>query len=137
MIFFKCIINYNSRSGVSTIKVTLCLPQTEEEFLVGLTQGFPDDPVDGDDEDEGEDESEESEEEMDEEREKEKSQNGGRRSQSLHSPVEMRADVGSMVSALQQEGETVLKDYVFDEIRETFVYNCLCTKTMLVCVFPL
>ncbi|XP_044073167.1 protein timeless homolog isoform X2 [Siniperca chuatsi] len=76
---------------------------TEEAFLEGLTQGFPDDTVDRDDEDE-EDESVESEEEEDEEQEREKSQNGGRRSQSLHSPVERRADVGTMVYALQQEG---------------------------------
>ncbi|XP_041810602.1 protein timeless homolog [Chelmon rostratus] len=77
---------------------------TEEEFLEGLTQGFPDEPVDRDDEDEGEDESEESEEEEGEEQEQEKSQNGGRRSQSLHSPAERRADIGPMVYALQQEG---------------------------------
>ncbi|XP_070815087.1 protein timeless homolog [Chaetodon trifascialis] len=81
---------------------------TEEEFLEGLTQDFPDDSVDRDDEDEGEDESEESEEEEGEEQEREKSQNGGRRSQSLsqslHSPVERRADIGAMVRALQQEG---------------------------------
>ncbi|XP_070758928.1 protein timeless homolog isoform X2 [Enoplosus armatus] len=81
---------------------------TEEEFLEGLTQGFPEDPVDRDDEDVEGDESEESEEEedeeQDEEEEREKSQNGGRRSQSLHSPVERRADVGAMVYALQQEG---------------------------------
>ncbi|XP_036958172.1 protein timeless homolog [Acanthopagrus latus] len=80
---------------------------TEEEFLEGLTQGFPDNPVDRDDE-EVEDESDESEEdeeeEEEEEQEREKSQNRGRRNQSLHSPVERRADVGSMVYALQQEG---------------------------------
>uniref|UniRef100_UPI0037E7CBCE protein timeless homolog isoform X1 n=1 Tax=Semicossyphus pulcher TaxID=241346 RepID=UPI0037E7CBCE len=76
---------------------------TEEEFLEGLTQGFQDDPVDRDDEDGGEDESDASEEE-DEEEEREKSQSGGRRSQSLQSPVEKRADVGTMVWALQQEG---------------------------------
>uniref|UniRef100_A0A671YA10 Timeless circadian clock n=1 Tax=Sparus aurata TaxID=8175 RepID=A0A671YA10_SPAAU len=82
---------------------------TEEEFLEELTQGFPDNPVDRDDEEEGEDESDESEEdeeeeEEEEEQEREKSQNRGRRSQSLHFPVERRADVGSMVYALQQEG---------------------------------
>uniref|UniRef100_A0A8C4EBT3 Timeless circadian clock n=1 Tax=Dicentrarchus labrax TaxID=13489 RepID=A0A8C4EBT3_DICLA len=75
---------------------------TEEEFLEGLTQGYPDDSVDRDDEDEGDDECEESEEEEDQEQEK--SQNGGRRSQGLHSPVERRADVGTMVLSLQQEG---------------------------------
>lgn len=94
---------------VPTIKGTLFLSQTEEEFLEELTQGFPDNPVDRDDEEEGEDESDESEEdeeeeEEEEEQEREKSQNRGRRSQSLHFPVERRADVGSMVYALQQEG---------------------------------
>ncbi len=86
-------------------KRSLFFCQTEEEFLEGLTQGFPDDPDDRDDEDEGDDESEESEEEGDEEQEGEKSQIGGRRSQNLNSPVEARADVGTMVYALQQEGE--------------------------------
>lgn len=81
--------------------------QTEEEFLDSLTQGFPDDPEDRDDE--NEDESEESEEEEDEEPQRDKSQNGGRRGQSLHSPVEKRADVGTMVYALQQEGEIISK----------------------------
>ncbi|TNM89036.1 hypothetical protein fugu_005290 [Takifugu bimaculatus] len=47
---------------------------TEEEFLDALTQGFPDDS------------------------------NGGRRSQSLHLPVERRVDVASVVSDLQLEG---------------------------------
>ncbi|XP_038553414.1 protein timeless homolog [Micropterus salmoides] len=73
---------------------------TEEEFLEGLTQDFPDDPVDRDDEDD--DGSEESEEE--EEQERGLSQNGGRRSQSLHFPAERREDVVSMVYAVQQEG---------------------------------
>ncbi|KAM7401954.1 hypothetical protein PAMP_017231 [Pampus punctatissimus] len=73
---------------------------TEEEFLSGLTQEFPDDPVDRDDE---EDESEESEKEEEEEQEREESQNG-RRSHSLQSTVERRADVGTMVSTLHQEG---------------------------------
>lgn len=103
--------------------VNLSLPlKTEEEFLEGLTQGFPDDSLGRDDEDEGEDESEESEEETDGEREADRSQNGGRRSQSLQSPVERRADLGSLVSALQQEGETVFRS------------ACFCTKTMTVCV---
>ncbi|GAA6215663.1 protein timeless homolog [Lates japonicus] len=74
---------------------------TEEEFLAELTQGSPDDSIDRDDE---EDESEESEAEEDEEQEKEESQNGIRRSQGMHSTVERRADVGTMVNALQQEG---------------------------------
>lgn len=91
------------------IKITVFLPQTEEEFLEGLTQEFPDDPVDRDEEEEEEDESDESEgeEEEDEEQERPKSQNRGRRSQSLNSSVEGRADVGSMVYALQQEGEAI------------------------------
>lgn len=92
---------------VPTIKGTLFfLSQTEEEFLEGLTQGLPDNPVNRDDEEEGEDESDESEEyeEEEEEQEREKSQNRGRRSQSLHFPVERRAYVSSMVYALQQEG---------------------------------
>ncbi|XP_074536589.1 protein timeless homolog [Halichoeres trimaculatus] len=75
---------------------------TEEEFLESLTQGFPDDPVDRDDEDDVEsDESDE--EEDDEEEEKENSQNR-KRSRSQDSPVNKRADVGTMVWALQQEG---------------------------------
>lgn len=82
------------------IKNTPFLVQTEEDFLDALTQGFPDDSVQGDEE-----ESDESEEEREEEQ-AEKSQNGGRRSQSLHLPVEMGVDVASMVSDLQLEGET-------------------------------
>ncbi|XP_040014377.1 protein timeless homolog [Xiphias gladius] len=77
---------------------------TEEEFLAGLTQGSPDDSVDRDDEEDGEDESEDSEEEEDEEQEREESQNGIRRSQSMHSTVERRADVGTMVNALLLKG---------------------------------
>uniref|UniRef100_A0A3Q3VI65 Timeless circadian clock n=1 Tax=Mola mola TaxID=94237 RepID=A0A3Q3VI65_MOLML len=75
---------------------------TEEEFLEGLTQGFSDE--ERDDEDEDKDESEESEEEGDEMQEMEISQTGGRRSTNLQSPVERRADVCSMVYALQKEG---------------------------------
>lgn len=59
--------------------------------------------MDGDDE---EVESDESEDERDKEQ-GQKSQNGGR-CQSLPLPVERRVDVASMVSALQQEGETLL-----------------------------
>lgn len=61
--------------------------------------------MDRDDEDD--DGSEESEEE--EEQERGLSQNGGRRSQSLHFPAERREDVVSMVYAVQQEGETKAK----------------------------
>ncbi|KAM3621383.1 uncharacterized protein V6R79_010566 [Siganus canaliculatus] len=75
---------------------------TEEEFLEGLTQDFPEDVVDGDEAEEENDESEESEEEEeDEEQERERSQNGG--GKSLSSPAERRADVDAMVFALQQE----------------------------------
>lgn len=63
--------------------------------------------MDGDEE---EHESDESEEERDEEQ-GEKSHNGGRR-QSLHLPVERRVDVASMVSALQQEGQTFLNYFI-------------------------
>ncbi|KAG7494069.1 hypothetical protein JOB18_022312 [Solea senegalensis] len=82
---------------------------TEEEFLTGLTQGSPNDSVDRDDDDddeEVEDESEESEDEEDEEQTRgAKSQNGSmRKSQSMVSTGERRADVGTMVNALQQEG---------------------------------
>ncbi|XP_069007314.1 protein timeless homolog [Embiotoca jacksoni] len=80
------------------------MPQTEEDFLAELTQGSPDDPADRDDEDERDDESEESEEEDDEAQEREISQNGGSRNRSTQRSVERRADVDSMVSALQQEG---------------------------------
>lgn len=91
--------------------IIFCLPQTEEEFLEGLTQGFPDDPVDREEEDEEEDEEEESEEEEEEyeEREKENSLNGERSRQNVPSQLESRADVVSMVFALQQEGETAIK----------------------------
>lgn len=90
--------------------IIFCLPQTEEDFLEGLTQGFPDDPVDRE-EDEEEDDSEESEEEEEyEEREKENSPNGERSRQNLPSKLESRADVVSMVFALQQEGETAVKN---------------------------
>nr|XP_019942307.1 PREDICTED: protein timeless homolog isoform X2 [Paralichthys olivaceus] len=75
---------------------------TEEEFLAELTQGAPDDSMDRDEEEDEEDESEESDE--DEEQEREKSQNVMRKSQSAHTPVERRADVGTMVTALHQGG---------------------------------
>lgn len=81
------------------------LPQSEEEFLSGLTQEFPDDSVDRDDEDEDESEESEEEEEEEEEQERKESQHRGRRSQSLQSAVERRADVGSMVFTLHQEGQ--------------------------------
>ncbi|KAM6927188.1 protein timeless homolog [Xenentodon cancila] len=74
---------------------------TEEEFLAELTQGLPDDSVDGDD---GEDESESEDSGEDEEQEREKTQNVGQSSQMFHVPVERRANVGSMVSALRREG---------------------------------
>ncbi|XP_061584565.1 protein timeless homolog isoform X2 [Cololabis saira] len=77
---------------------------TEEEFLADLTQGLPDDSVDGDDGDDREDESESEESGEDEEEDGEKTPNGGQSSQMSHLTVERRAGVGSMVSALQQQG---------------------------------
>ncbi|XP_068171410.1 protein timeless homolog isoform X2 [Antennarius striatus] len=74
---------------------------TEEEFLEGLTQDFPDEAEDRYDKDEEEDEFEESEEE---EQNRAKPQNRGMRRESVLSPVERRADLDSMVNALQQEG---------------------------------
>uniref|UniRef100_A0A3Q1JQW2 Timeless circadian clock n=1 Tax=Anabas testudineus TaxID=64144 RepID=A0A3Q1JQW2_ANATE len=75
---------------------------TEEEFLAELTQDFPGESVDRDDE---EDESEESEgEEEEAEHEGEESPNGIRRSQSFHSTAERRPDVGTVVNSLRQEG---------------------------------
>lgn len=66
--------------------------------------------MDREEEDEEEDDSEESEEEEEyEEREKENSLNGERSRQNLPSQLESRADVVSMVFALQQEGETAIK----------------------------
>lgn len=59
--------------------------------------------------DEEEDESDDSEEEG-EEKQGENSENGGRRSQSLHLPVEGRVDVASVVSGLQLEGEIYLQN---------------------------
>lgn len=93
------------------------LLQTEEEFLDALTKGFPDESVDGDEE---EDDSDESEEEEGDEEQGERSQNGGRR-QSLHLPVEGRVNVAPMVSALQQEGETFLK-YLINSIKENGIF---------------
>ncbi|XP_067361897.1 protein timeless homolog isoform X2 [Channa argus] len=78
---------------------------TEEEFLAGLTQGFTDESVYRNDEEEREDESEESEEE-DEDQGRKESQTNLRKSPSLHSPVERRTDLGTMLNMLQQEGMT-------------------------------
>lgn len=58
------------------------------------------------DRDDEEDESGESDGEEDEEQEREESQYGIRGTQSLHSTEERRPDIGTMVNALQQEGET-------------------------------
>ncbi|XP_029007427.1 protein timeless homolog [Betta splendens] len=79
---------------------------TEEDFLADLTQGFPDHSVDRDDDEEEEDDdkSEESEEEEDEEQKRKGSQTSLRRSQSLHSTEERRADIDTMVKSLHQEG---------------------------------
>lgn len=98
--------------------------QTEEEFLAGLTNDFTEDPMDRDDdedEEEDEDESEESDEEVEEEGRKE-SGDGGRKSKSIDSSVGKSADVGSMVLALQKEGESKVK------LALIFVMSCvLCT----------
>ncbi|XP_077430507.1 protein timeless homolog isoform X2 [Vanacampus margaritifer] len=75
---------------------------SEEDFLSGITQDFPDEPLNGE---EDEDESEESEEEDDQEME-ERQNGGSRRSQSLLSNGERRADVGAMVTMLHKEGMT-------------------------------
>lgn len=60
----------------------------------------------GDKEEEEPDESDEE----GEEGQEEKSENGGRRSQSLHLLVERRVDVASVVSDLQLEGELYLQN---------------------------
>lgn len=83
------------------------MSQTEEEFLENLTQGFTEDPSDREEEDDEAEEDYEDDDDDDEEheeREKENSLNGS--SQSLSSPLEGRADIASMVFALQQEGKT-------------------------------
>ncbi|KAM9814101.1 protein timeless homolog [Neosynchiropus ocellatus] len=81
---------------------------TEEDFLAGISQEFPDgldereDDDDGGDDDDDDDEEEESAaSEEEEEQERGRSNKGGRKS--LTSPV-VRADVGSMVSSLQEAG---------------------------------
>lgn len=82
------------------------LLQTEEEFLAGLTQDLQDDPLDrddDDDDDESDDESDDGEEAGDQEREK--SQNVEKRSPNFPLTIKSRADIGSMVNALQQEGK--------------------------------
>lgn len=72
--------------------------------------------------DEEEDESDESEEEG-EEKQGENSQNGGRRNQSLHLPVERRVDVASVVSDLQLEGEISSK-YLLTNEGQQVSFNC-------------
>ncbi|KAM4740614.1 protein timeless homolog [Anableps anableps] len=74
---------------------------TEEDFLAELTQGLPDDSADQDDEDERDDESEDSEEDGNE---REIPQPVRKRSQNFNLTAERRADIRSMVKALQQEG---------------------------------
>uniref|UniRef100_A0A3Q2P483 Timeless circadian clock n=1 Tax=Fundulus heteroclitus TaxID=8078 RepID=A0A3Q2P483_FUNHE len=74
---------------------------TEEEFLTGVTQGFPDDSVDQDDEDEEDVESEDSEEDGNE---RETPQPVRRRSQNFNLTAERRADISTMVNALQRDG---------------------------------
>nr|XP_015815187.2 protein timeless homolog [Nothobranchius furzeri]XP_015815188.2 protein timeless homolog [Nothobranchius furzeri] len=71
---------------------------TEEDFLAEITQGLPDSSVDGD---EREDESEDSEEG---DQEREKYQRGGKRSENVQLTGEKRAEISTMVNALQREG---------------------------------
>ncbi|XP_061641698.1 protein timeless homolog [Phyllopteryx taeniolatus] len=71
---------------------------SEEEFLTGLAQDFPDESLNRE-----EDESEESEEE-DEEDMKERQNAGSRTSQSFVSEGERRTDVGTMVTMLHKKG---------------------------------
>ncbi|XP_032405525.1 protein timeless homolog [Xiphophorus hellerii] len=74
---------------------------TEEDFLAELTQGLADEAADEDDEDETEDESADSEED---ENEREIPQPVRKRRQDFNLTAERRADIRSMVKALQQEG---------------------------------
>lgn len=76
--------------------------QTEEDFLAELTQGLADEAADEDDEDETEDESADSEED---ENEREIPQPVRKRRQDFNLTAERRADIRSMVKALQQEGK--------------------------------
>ncbi|CAG5982174.1 unnamed protein product, partial [Menidia menidia] len=79
---------------------------TEDEFLSELTQDLRDDSADIDDDDDDEDEKEEESEESegDEVQESERSQNRGRNGKSVSLTAERRADIGSLVYALQQQG---------------------------------
>lgn len=98
------------------------LPQTEEEFLENLTQDFAEDPVDEEEEDEAEEDSEDEEEEEEyEEREKEHSRNGS--SKTVSSPLESRADISSMVFALQQEGEATAPSLHIHITVSTHIYS--------------
>lgn len=81
------------------------MSQTEEEFLADLTQSFPDDSVDEEEEEEDDDESGEREEEENEEQGRKELQNSIRR-KSFHSTTVRRADIATMVNALQREGGT-------------------------------
>nr|XP_057910852.1 protein timeless homolog [Doryrhamphus excisus] len=72
---------------------------TEEDFLAGLTQDFPDD-----DPNREEEEYESQESETDDEVEMEETQKGDRRNQSIVSKGERKADVGAMVTELHQGG---------------------------------
>uniref|UniRef100_A0A3Q2C843 Timeless circadian clock n=1 Tax=Cyprinodon variegatus TaxID=28743 RepID=A0A3Q2C843_CYPVA len=72
---------------------------TEEEFLAELTQEFPDDSLDRDDEED--DESEDSEEDVNE---REMPKPVKKRIQNFNLTTELRADISTMVRALQQEG---------------------------------
>lgn len=68
--------------------------------MAELTQDFPDDPLDRDDEED--DESEDSEEDVNE---REMPKPVKKRIQNFNLTTELRADISTMVRALQQEGK--------------------------------
>ncbi|XP_054882313.1 protein timeless homolog [Poeciliopsis prolifica] len=74
---------------------------TEEDFLAELTQGLADEAADEDDEEETDDESADSEEDGNE---REMPQPVRKRRQDFNLTAERRADIRSLVNALQQEG---------------------------------
>ncbi|XP_061689494.1 protein timeless homolog isoform X2 [Syngnathoides biaculeatus] len=88
---------YKKRSRSSHPK-TSATQISEEEFIAGLTEDFPDESLNR-----GEDESEESEED-DEEEMKEKQNAGSRTEQSFVSEGEQRTNFGGMVTALHERG---------------------------------
>lgn len=79
----------------------LFLRQTEEEFLADLTGQVDDE----DQEEEADDFSESDEEEIEEQRERKAVTNGGQRRKGMESTVGKMPNVGTILRALQQEGE--------------------------------